>query len=183
MREPINYVNLSNGIEALQSLQGAQVRFMRLQSTDCEHKSWAKVLDGLPDGFLMDVAMGVDVVVHDRSCSRRAGGLSRAQWQGLEWVRYAMSRAGWGLPVEVAVPPPSTWNADRPIVCVYSGYWRRCWASLPASTIGRLQWFGRFVQTDVIRIRCAGGLAEHDGDREWQCEQLRRSRISSKGRR
>ena len=151
----INYVNLSNGIEALPYLQRDSVRFMRLQSTSCEQKHWAEILDGLPDGFLLDVAAGCRVIVHDRSCSNRAGGLSRAQWQGIEWVRYALARSGLG----------ATTDAGHVQAC--QGYWRECWASMPRSTVGRLRWFSRWVRGDYVWIQCAGGIAKHDGDSVW----------------
>lgn len=157
----INYLNLSNGIEALGLVPRESVRFMRLQSTSCEQKHWAQILDGLPEGFLLDLAAGHDVVVHDRSCTNRAGGLSRAQWQGLEWVRYALARAGWGLPTPT-LPCPRNWGMS---------YWRSCWDDLPQATLGRLRWFSRWVQTDSIQLRCEGGLAKHDGDSTWHRKQ------------
>jgi hypothetical protein len=157
-----NYVNLSNGIEALAGLDPVSVRFMRLQSTDCEHKHWAQILDGLPDDFLIDLALGRMVVVHDRSCSMRCGGLSRAQWQGLAWVRYALSRAGWGV-----VDPGTTVRGND-----VSSYWRECWDKLPGDTVGRMRWYSRWVQVDTIRLECHGGLVLHDGDAPWQREQL-----------
>lgn len=154
-----HYINLSNGIEALPSLvaEHDRVRFMRLRSTDCEHKHWAEIIDTLPDDFLLDLAAGRRVIVHDRACSDRAGGLSRAQWQGLAWVRYALARADWG-------PCGASDGGPRSAA---PGYWLQVWETIPGATKGRLRWFSKWVQVDEIRLECQGGIAEHDGDHEW----------------
>ena len=151
-----HYVNLSNGIEALEGLPKADVRFMRLQSTSCEHKHWDRILDGLPDDFLLSLAAGEHVIVHDRACSDRAQGLSWAQWQGIDWVRYALARADWGLVTNE--------NVYR---STFEGYWREVWQHLPDATVGRLRWYSRWVRVDTILLTCEGGIAQHDGDSVW----------------
>jgi len=155
-----HYVNLSNGIEALPELVEvrADVRFMRLRSTDCEHKHWADIITNLPDDFLLDLAAGRRVIVHDRACSNRAHGLSRAQWQGLAWVRYALTRADWG---------PCMLRDECGPILAQPEPWRPVWDALPGDVKGRLRWFSRWVQVNEVRIECQGGIAEHDGDSEW----------------
>ena len=152
----INYINLSNGLEALDEGIIGEIRFMRLQSTSCEHYRWEYILDSLSDDFLLDVCAGNEIVVHDRACSLRAGGLSRAQWQGIEWVKYALSRTGFGMVLAL----------EKPFKHV-PGYWREVYSKLSSKTLGRLVWYSKWATDDLIRIRCVGGLAKHDGDSGW----------------
>ena len=52
-----NYVNLTNGIEALQQYKLAHYAFIRIQSTACEQHSWDKILQDLDYDFLMNVEL------------------------------------------------------------------------------------------------------------------------------
>jgi hypothetical protein len=86
-----DWINLTNG-----TLCGIDVepgRYLRLQSTWCEAKRWDDILWTLPVGLYMSLAAGDEVVVHDQSERARA---TRAQWQGLSWVRYYLGHT-WGL--------------------------------------------------------------------------------------
>ena len=59
------YLNLTNGIEALEILKPANLRFVRIQSTACEQKRWDFILQDLDYSFLMDIALGENVTVVD----------------------------------------------------------------------------------------------------------------------
>lgn len=118
------FANLTNGIAC--APDGA--RLMRLQSTWCEQKRWSDILWTLPADFYAFASDGADLVVHDQSERAR---LTRAQWQGLSWVRYAL-RTAWGLP-EAAEFARNGMNV--------TGYWRSVWAQTDKRTRSYLDYF------------------------------------------
>lgn len=95
------YINLSSGITRIEEIQNdsryqkgfldglSPVGLVRIQSTWCEQKRWDKILQDLDYGFLLDLALGHDVVVYDASAQKD---VSRALYQGLEWIRYVLTR-------------------------------------------------------------------------------------------
>ena len=100
------YLNLTNGIEALdRDFLSENFSFIRIQSSQCESKSWMKVLEGLDYDFLMHIAIGFDVVVVDFS-SRRD--VPRAIFQGLEWIRYVLNRRWYNKEVVTFVRSSNT---------------------------------------------------------------------------
>ena len=59
-----NYINLTNGIEAIPRLSG-NYKFIRIQSTICEQKLWDKLIQELDYDFLMNLALGNECIVYD----------------------------------------------------------------------------------------------------------------------
>jgi|MDSW01.1.fsa_nt_gb hypothetical protein len=92
------FVNLKNGIEAIDDLRALRVpyAFARIQSTMCEVGDLEKVLLELDASFMLDAALGRSVVVVDYGSRDRKRGAPRALWYGLEFVRYALNRAWFG---------------------------------------------------------------------------------------
>lgn len=129
MTTDVHYANLTNGV--LCAPQNG--RFTRIPSTFCEQKMWGRVVYGAGPDLLTALARGASVVVHDQSEKQR---VTRAQWQGLSWLRYACSMA-WGLeePVEL-----SRGGAN------VTGYWRGAWLGLDSPDKAWLRYFGRFAQ-------------------------------------
>lgn len=124
-----HYANLTNGVICAP----ANANLTRIPSTWCEQKRWSKVLYGAGADLLATLASGYTCVVHDQSEKQRA---TRAQWQGLSWLRYACSMA-WqlGEPVEY-----SRNGMD------VTGYWRGLWLGLPAADRSWLEYFGDIAQ-------------------------------------
>lgn len=82
----IEFVNLSRGLLCGPS----DGRIMRLQSTWCEQREWDRILMTTSPELYFRLAQGHKIVVHDLSEKRRE---TRAQWQGLSWIRAATSLA------------------------------------------------------------------------------------------
>ena len=75
-----NYINLTNGIEAIREYHLSDYSFIRIQSTACEQKLWDKLILDLDYDFLMNVALGNECVVwcgkaDDAYVSRCANGV------------------------------------------------------------------------------------------------------------
>ena len=83
-----NYINLTNGVEAIPKLQG-DYRFIRIQSTVCEQKLWDRLIQDLDYDFLMNLALGHKCIVYDFGARKP---IPRAVYQGLEFIKYVLHR-------------------------------------------------------------------------------------------
>lgn len=97
MRES-RWVNLTNGLEWLRSPTYMNMSMfdgvVRIQSTACEQKRWGFILGDLDYGFLMALALGRSVSVWDAGANKT---LSRALYQGVPWIEYAINRVWFGI--------------------------------------------------------------------------------------
>ena len=146
----MDFVNLTNGIEAIKQYSLTEYRFVRIQSTACEQKRWDFILQELDYGFLMALALGAKCVVYDYSNKRRT---PRALWQGIEWIKYALNRAWFDRKI---VPAVRGHNASN----YFDGWYRQ----LGARTKAKLRYFVRFLDTDEIRLDIVGGRTDLDGN-------------------
>ena len=129
--QAVNYINLTNGLQAIDDYQLTGYSFMRLQSTHCEQKRWADVLASVPDDMLMRLALGQDVTVYDYG-ARKA--VPRAVWQGLEFVKFVLT---WEWLGREYVP------VGR--VASSSGYFWQALRELPPGCLSRLRSFERLA--------------------------------------
>lgn len=126
---PTHYANLTNGLLCGPATAG----LIRIPSTFCEQKMWGRVIYGAGPDMLATLARGYPVVVHDQSERQRN---TRAQWQGLSWLRYACS-AAWGLPL------PTEYSRSGMNV---TGYWEGVYRGFLAdSDRAWLGYFKRFA--------------------------------------
>lgn len=79
------YYNLTNGIEFINSVPF----FIRLQSTLLEAKKFDKVIYELDYNFLLDLALGYNIILIDGSSKKLQ---SRAIYQGIPWIKYVLER-------------------------------------------------------------------------------------------
>jgi hypothetical protein len=79
------YINLTQGLEhsLARTIDGA--RYLRIQSTHLEQNRLDLVAESISDDFLVNLALGNQVIVIDCG-SRKHTGCSRAIWQGLTLV-------------------------------------------------------------------------------------------------
>ena len=113
-----HFINLTNGIEALDKLPPDlqnNVNFVRIQSSKCEANDFYGILQDVDHNLLFHLATGAECVVYDFGSrgSQWPGAedqkVPRAIWWGLEWIRYALTRA-WKLPDGGAPPTLRGYN-------------------------------------------------------------------------
>ena len=91
----LNFINLTNGIEALPALDHS-TQVCRIQSSRCEANDFYGVLQDLDHNLLFHLATGAECRIYDYgSRGTRWPGeveqkIPRAIWWGLVWVRYAL---------------------------------------------------------------------------------------------
>jgi hypothetical protein len=126
----LDFSNLSRGVICAPT--GA--RLTRIESTALEQHLWSRVVWGAGPELLTALGSGTQVVLHDHSERKR---LTRAQWMGLPWLMYAMTRALPGVK-EVS---SRIWKRDGQVGMDVSDMFKGAWRSLDKSTRRWLQYF------------------------------------------
>ena len=154
------YLNLTNGIEEMGANPFYHYCYVRIQSTLCEQKQWGKILRELDYNFLMDIALGNHVVVIDFSQQKK---VSRALFQGLEWIKYCLTRRWFGIiPEKVFV---KSYNV--------SNYFNQEYMKLTGDDFKKIDYISKFVITDIVSVRSNCFKTIHDGDSAFYKKTLK----------
>jgi len=154
---PVPFVNLTNGIQAISGHSLNGYSFVRIQSTACEQKRWAFILDDLDANLLIHLALGHDCRIYDYG----QRGIPRALWQGCEWVRYALERRWYGKTITPIVRGHNV-----------SGYFNEQYNLLPKTTLNRLDYFGKFATGSTVQLTGVGNKTILDGQYQRYTQML-----------
>ena len=148
-----HFINLSNGIEAIQEYNLTEYSFIRIQSTLCEQNQMEQILEGLSTDFLMCLALG-DTICYVYDYGSRRGAEPRAFWMGLEWIKYVLYQIWFDLEY---VPKRGISQGQ---------YFRQEYCRLSKRTRNKFKYFrkwlpGRLNLDDLIETRI--GEAPFDG--------------------
>ena len=155
-----NYINLTNGLEAIDDYDLKDYVFMRLQSTHCEQKRWEDVLASVPDDLLFHAARGERCVVYDYGANKAR---PMAVWQGLEWVKFALWK-NWFDALYQPVGKAETMG----------GYFRRQYSLLSKRALSRLAYYRPLVDGRMVYLRGETESTRHDGDKEFYASIAKR---------
>lgn len=148
------YFNLTNGIEFIPNLSSYNnLKFIRIQSTSCEQKRWDFILQELDYSFLLDLALGNNVTVVDYGANKE---VSRACYQGLEWVKFALNKCWFGKETKAFVRGTDATN-----------YFKECYAKLDRRTLKKLNYFKKFLTTGGLHLDYQSASTDKDGDYEY----------------
>lgn len=158
-----NYFNLTNGIEALldSSSTESNFGFVRIQSTWCERKEWMKILQDLDYDFLLNLALGNNIIVYDCGARKK---YSRAIYQGVTWIEYALNKFWFGIdPDKILVKGKDS-----------TEYFRHCYDRIfkfdsnkeKDALKKKLTYFKKFLNTDKIKL--VGASKETDKDQCYE---------------
>lgn len=154
------YLNLTNGIEFIPRICSyTTFKFIRIQSTACEQKRWDFILQELDYNFLLDLALGEEVVVIDYGANKP---VPRACYQGIEWVKYALNKCWFG-------------KEEKAIVRGYdsTNYFRECYAKLDKRTLKKLEYFKKFLMTSELHLEYKTKSTDKDGDYDYYKDILK----------
>ncbi len=136
--DSVIYLNLTNGIEALQKMKFRDVKFVRIQSTKCEQKDWSFIIEDLDYQFLFDLALGRKVVVIDFSAKKEK---TRVIYQGLPWIIYVLNMRWFDREITSFVKQNNV-----------TKYFRSIYHILPERTKKKLDYVKKFLSTDKIYL-------------------------------
>lgn len=95
------YFNLTNGLEALNHYNlGNNVSLLRIQSTWCEQKLWDNIIQDLDYNFLIDAALGHEIIIFDYSAKKK---IPRSLYQGLQFILYVLNRIWFNKNIEIYI--------------------------------------------------------------------------------
>mgnify|MGYP003593761225 CR=1 FL=1 len=161
----INYINLTNGIEALPNLKG-EIHFIRIQSTVCEQKMWDRLIQELDYDFLMNVAIGNNCLVYDYGANKP---IPRAMYQGIEFIKYALYRRWFNKCYDTNIRRSKTKNGQN---C--NKYFDECYNKMEDRTKKKLDYFKPYLnKKEEINITTVTNKTTHDGDKEYYANILR----------
>lgn len=163
------YVNLTNGLEAMPILHGLGIEpdYVNIQSTHLEQKNYDLVLSKLPVGFLMNLAVGRDVLVVDYGANKP---YSRAVYQGVPFVRFYLDYRWYGtIPDKVIIHPRS----DRRMMNVRDDFIQFS-RTISRSTRRYLNKFRYFLNDDSVHLTGVSAMTHHDGDTAFYHDMVAR---------
>ena len=152
------YLNLTNGIEALEKQGFQDANFIRIQSTACEQGRWDFILQELDYNFLMDIALGNVVMVIDFGANKD---YSRALYQGVAFIKYVLNRRWLNTIIQ-----PTVRGND----C--AKYFDECYRNLDKRTLKKIDYFRKFVKTKEIEIFRVSAPTDKDGNYEYYRDLL-----------
>lgn len=156
------YLNLTNGIEALEKEGFSDANFIRIQSTACEQKRWDFILQELDYNFLMDIALGNNVCVVDFGAKKE---VPRALYQGVAFIKYVLNRRWLNTIIQ-----PTVRGND----C--AKYFDECYRNLDKRTLKKIDYFRKFVKTKEIEIFRVSASTDKDGNYEYYRDLLWRAK-------
>ena len=154
----VNFLNLTNGIEALPLLGDEPYHFVRIQSTACEQKRWAPILEDLDYTFLIALATGRECRIYDYSNKKE---VPRALYQGVPWIHFALEKLWYDRTV-------TAWVKSNNV----TAYFEECYVKQRIREIRKLRWMEKFLSGDPIRLVPMPGQTRLDGHYETYREML-----------
>lgn len=154
----INYINLTNGIEALPTLPDG-FRFVRIQSTVLEQKLWDRLIQDLDYDFLLNVAIGNECVIYDYGARKP---IPRVVYQGVEFIKYVLHKRWLN---EEYLTDCNRSNGEH-IRKDCNSYFESCYRNLENRTKKKLDYFKPYVY-GVVDIKTVTDTTIHDGDKQF----------------
>lgn len=159
MAEVIHFINLTNGIQAIEDYELSDYRFLRLQSTACEQKRWEDIIMTITDDFMVATALGHNCIVYDYGANKE---VPRAIWQGLEWVKYCLLKR-WH----------NTEYQPQGRMKTGAEYFSSQYKSLSKKVKNRLDYYGRYVNGPLC-INAISSATNRDGSIQWYANILKK---------
>lgn len=164
-----HYINLTNGIEALDTLpKNEPFGFVRIQSTTLERKDWPQLftVDVCAD-MLMHLALGWECVLHDRGTNRIN---SKTIYHGVPLIKYVLERQWYSKEPQKVILDGPRGGQGRNVVKDFSDIYEYLMNIGPVKN--RIRYFGRYKNSGSVLLTGASSSTEHDGDKEFYRELL-----------
>lgn len=168
------YLNLTNGIEYLKDWELHEcdrkllypftplgiVRFVRIQSTQCEQKNWDMVIQDLDNDFLLNLALGRHIEVIDYSNHKNKA--SRAIAQGIQFIKYVLERRWFDREI---IPVVWNYKCDE--------YFSEIYKRLDKRTFKKIDYFKKFLLSDSVHLVGRSYTTDKDGKYDFYKEVLK----------
>lgn len=149
----IHFINLTNGIEAIEDYDLTDYQFIRLQSSQVESHCWEKILLNIDDNFLMNLALGNACHIYDYSANKD---MPRALYQGIAFLEFVLERRWFGRKSPMVMRHLVVGDAFYDDI--YENVIRK-----NKDVKKKLDYFKKFLNTDNLNIIKHFGKTEIDG--------------------
>jgi hypothetical protein len=160
--EKMNFINLTNGIQAIHDYVLTDYTFIRIQSTWCEQKRFEDIIFTLSDDFLMNIALGNHCIVYDYGANKE---IPRAIWQGLEWIKYVLYMRWY----KINYTPTGR-------ACLSRDYFEQQYRSLSTKIRSKLDYFRKYKMGE-IKISSITSCSKNDGNIDYHMNILKNREI------
>lgn len=150
------YLNLTNGIEFINNF--SNYKFVRIQSCSLERHCWNKIIRELDYNFLMDLALGYNVVVYDTTNNKNE---SRAMYQGIPFIKYVLEKRWFGNP---NIPKVKGMNVEKLFLEGYN--------KLDYLNKKKLDYVKKYLNTNKINLNWKCKSTIHDGNYDFYIKLL-----------
>ena len=169
--DSIFYVNLTNGVEALQTMNtlGLEPRFVSIQSTKLEQKEYDSMMLELGADLLLNLAIGKICVVIDYGANKKN---SRAVYKGVPLIKYICERAWFGE----AEPPKILNRTDNRVKQHCDIEFDYIYNNLSKKTKRYLNKYKKYTPINKLNKVNLIGISNstvHDGDAEYYKNRLK----------
>lgn len=161
----MNFVNLTNGLQAIEDYGLVDYRFLRIQSTACEQKRWNFILKSLSDDFMMNAALGNECIVYDYGARKE---VPRSIWQGLEWIKFVLSDK-WHHELYI---PEGKKHRSGP------GYFKSQILKLDSQSKSRIRYFRKYLN-GPLHIYGVSKPTVHDGNFSYYKKIIIKNQLDS----
>ena len=172
MKKQINFLNLSNGTEAITEIE-APFSFIRIQSTTLERKDYIKLFLDLDHNFLLHLALGYHCIVHDRGTNRKN---SKVISRGIPIIEYVLNRYWYGI-------EEKCWFKQRNGVSFLdeTGYASSIYDNLfvydsnseKQKVKTKLKYYKKFLNSDRVHLQGESVSTKNDGNYPYFFELLK----------
>lgn len=138
-----HYINLSNGILAIEEYGLKDYSFIRIQSTACEQGNLDTIIESISDDLLMNLALG-NCHCHLYDYGSRTP-IPRSFWMGVEWLKYVLHKIWFHT---TYTPVNRRGKLDTPL----GSYFELKFRELSDSSRKRIKYYRKWLMTDTLNI-------------------------------
>ena len=151
MIKRIDYINLTNGIEAIPLLP-PEWHVCRIRSTDIERNHWAELIVNLDHDLLFNLSQGYHCVIHDYGCRRE---LSKTVKVAIPVIKSLLELAWFGVEMPESYAPIAT------------SILIRAETNMAREAKRKLVYYRKLLATEIIRLTGVSRKTIHDGDFDY----------------
>lgn len=157
----INFINLTNGIEAISDYQLTDYQFIRIQSSICESQNWERLIEQIDTNLLMHLALGDCCIIYDYSANKD---IPRALYQGIAFLEFVLERRWFNRNTPMKI---------RNMTC-NDVYYENAYQKIRRNKLikKKLDYFKKFLNTDNLNIILHAGKTKYDSRYDKYKEML-----------
>jgi len=158
-----HFINLSNGILAIEEYGLTDYTFIRLQSTQAEQHRLDEIIRTISDDLLMNLALGFKCHIYDYGSRTE---IPRAIYLGMEWVKFVLYKIWFD---ETYLPMNKTLTKTS---LSMQQYFQQEYCKLSKTAKVKIKYYRKWVNTNTLNIVYHAHKTDKDGKYDVMKEVL-----------